>query len=61
MIGRVVIRIAFFVLALVAPLAAHAQDWKQDLKEFRIGLLGGENTSSRLARYDAFQHLLQQT
>ena len=26
----------------------------------RIGLLGGENTSSRLARYDAFQHLLQE-
>ena len=30
------------------------------MKELRIGLLGGENTSSRLARYDAFQHLLQE-
>ena len=36
-----------------------AEDWKQQVKELRIGLLGGENTSSRLARYDAFQHLLQ--
>ena len=45
---------------LLAPLTAHAQDWKSQVKEFRIGLLGGENTSNRLARYDGFQHLLQQ-
>ncbi len=40
--------------------AALAQDWKSQVKELRIGLLGGENTSSRLARYDGFQHLLQE-
>src|ERR1700712_3610239 len=31
----------------------------QTLKEFRIGILGGENTQDRLARYDAFQKLLE--
>jgi phosphonate transport system substrate-binding protein len=30
----------------------------QALTEFRIGLLGGENTQDRLARYDEFQKLL---
>jgi phosphonate transport system substrate-binding protein len=30
----------------------------QALTEFRIGLLGGENTQDRLARYDDFQKLL---
>jgi phosphonate transport system substrate-binding protein len=33
---------------------AHAET----LTEFRIGLLGGENTQDRLARYDEFQKLL---
>src|SRR6202789_3432971 len=53
MIRRIVFCLA---LALMAPLCAHAQP----VKELRIGLLGGENTSSRLARYDAFQKLLQE-
>ena len=61
MIRRTFIRLAFAMLALIAPLNAHAQDWKGQVKELRIGLLGGENTSSRLARYDNFQHLLQET
>ncbi len=60
MIRRTFIRLAFAMLAVIAPLAAHAQDWKGQVKELRIGLLGGENTSSRLARYDNFQHLLQE-
>jgi phosphonate transport system substrate-binding protein len=47
-------------LAVAAPLTAYAQDWKGQLKELRVGLLGGENTSSRLARYDGFQRLLQE-
>jgi phosphonate transport system substrate-binding protein len=47
--------------ALVLTPAARAQDWKQQTRELRIGLLGGENTSSRLARYDGFQRLLQET
>jgi hypothetical protein len=29
-------------------------------KEFRIGLLGGENTQDRLVRYDEFQRLLSE-
>jgi phosphonate transport system substrate-binding protein len=28
--------------------------------QFRIGLLGGENTQDRLARYDEFQKLLSE-
>jgi phosphonate transport system substrate-binding protein len=60
MFRRNVVGLALGVLALVAPMVAQAQDWKQQVKELRIGLLGGENTSSRLARYDGFQRLLQQ-
>jgi phosphonate transport system substrate-binding protein len=48
------------LLAVAAP-TARAQDWKSQVKEFRLGLLGGENTQARLARYDGFQKLLQQT
>src|ERR1700728_2492567 len=48
-------------LLLIASSGAQAQDWKAQVKELRIGLLGGENTSSRLARYDGFEHLLQET
>ena len=32
----------------------------QALTEFRIGILGGENTQDRLARYDDFQKLLSE-
>lgn len=46
------------VFALGAA-TAHAAD-ADKLKEFRIGILGGENTQDRLARYDKFQSLLQQ-
>ena len=53
----------FGMMALAAAFglglaAAHAQTDK--LKEFRIGILGGENTQDRLARYDKFQQLLSQ-
>jgi phosphonate transport system substrate-binding protein len=41
---------------LLACVPAHAR--AQDAKEFRIGLLGGENTQDRLVRYDRFQQLL---
>jgi phosphonate transport system substrate-binding protein len=47
------------LVALAMPIAAQAQDWKSQYKEFRIGLLGGENTQDRLARYDGFTKLLQ--
>ena len=42
----------------LAATSAHAQSDKP--KEFRVGLLGGENTQDRLARYGKFQELLQQ-
>lgn len=48
------------VLSTLLPGTVWAQDWKAQVKEFRIGLLGGENTQDRLKRYDAFQHLLQE-
>ena len=59
--NRGMFRFVIVVAMLFAPLAASAQDWKQQVRELRIGLLGGENTSSRLARYDGFQSLLQKT
>jgi phosphonate transport system substrate-binding protein len=46
--------------SIVAPDVALGQDWKTRVKEFRIGLLGGENTQDRLKRYDSFQKLLQE-
>lgn len=47
-------------LGLGLPSASHAQDWKSQYKEFRIGILGGENTQDRLKQYDGFQKLLQE-
>jgi phosphonate transport system substrate-binding protein len=47
--------------SIMAPGIVRAEDWKSQVKEFRIGLLGGENTQDRLKRYDAFQRLLQQS
>jgi phosphonate transport system substrate-binding protein len=38
---------------------AEAQDWKDTIKEFRVGILGGENTQDRLKSYDGFQKLLE--
>jgi phosphonate transport system substrate-binding protein len=63
MIRRLFTGMALATLAvsgLGAVPAAQAQDWKTQVRELRIGLLGGENTQSRLARYDGFQRLLQQ-
>src|ERR1700722_7389143 len=45
--------------SIIAPGLARGDDWKAQVKEFRIGLLGGENTQDRLKRYDSFQKLLQ--
>src|SRR5271170_1992157 len=53
----------FARLTVASPLIpglAWGQDWKAQVKEFRIGLLGGENTQDRLKRYDGFQKLLQE-
>ncbi len=61
MFRRILVRMAIAALVSIAPLTTRAQDWKSQVKQLRIGLLGGENTSTRLARYDGFQHLLQQT
>src|ERR1700683_3332466 len=45
------------VLGFGQPVAA--QDWKATIKEFRVGILGGENTQDRLKSYDGFQKLLE--
>ena len=58
MLRRTLIRLGLAAFALLGlPEGGHAQE---KLKEFRVGLLGGENTASRLARYDGFQKLLQE-
>lgn len=57
---RIVPYLLAAALALGLTQAPRAQEWKSQVKELRIGLLGGENTSARLARYDGFQHLLQE-
>jgi phosphonate transport system substrate-binding protein len=56
-------------LALTATLAialppgfgqpAKAQEWKDTVKEFRVGILGGENTQDRLKSYEGFHKLLE--
>jgi len=59
------LRRTFVGTALAATLArslvgtAEAQDWKGAVKEFRVGILGGENSQDRLKRHDGFQKLLQ--
>ncbi len=52
--------VAMTGLVLAMPTASRAEDWKSHVKEFRIGLLGGENTQDRLKKYDGFQRLLQE-
>lgn len=49
---------AAMVIGLAA--GAQAQSYKDKVKEFRIGILGGENTQDRLKRYDGFQKLLSE-
>jgi phosphonate transport system substrate-binding protein len=57
MLRRVTMAAVAAVLGLGIAVA-HAQS---DMpKEFRVGILGGENTQDRLARYDKFQQLLSQ-
>jgi phosphonate transport system substrate-binding protein len=48
-------------ILLIGGLGQHAQaqDWKDTIKEFRVGILGGENTQDRLKSYDGFQKLIQ--
>jgi phosphonate transport system substrate-binding protein len=70
MVRRLFVQLAIAAVALLIPLTTYAPDlraqdlkspdWKDQVSELRVGLLGGENTASRLARYDGFQRLLQQ-
>lgn len=54
---------------LAAPTLARAQsmpaagkrDWAAQVPTLRIGLLGGENESDRLGRFDAYRKLLEET
>lgn len=49
----------------LAGLSAGAQaaepSWKKDVPVIRVGILGGENDADRLARYDGFKKLLEDT
>jgi phosphonate transport system substrate-binding protein len=51
-------RQALALTAAAAGLAFAGTARAEPLKEFRVGLLGGENTQDRLARYGKFQELL---
>jgi phosphonate transport system substrate-binding protein len=50
---------ALALASLLPDGLARAQDWKDTIKEFRVGILGGENTQDRLKSYDGFQKLLE--
>ncbi|SFK19333.1 phosphate/phosphite/phosphonate ABC transporter substrate-binding protein [Falsiroseomonas stagni] len=41
--------------------AAGRRPWAQQVPQIRIGLLGGENESDRLGRYDAYRQLIETT
>jgi phosphonate transport system substrate-binding protein len=55
--------------AALAPVAAAAQSlppagrrpWAAQVTQIRLGLLGGENESDRLGRFEAYRSLLEQT
>ena len=47
--------------AQTAMPAAGKRDWAAQVPTLRIGLLGGENESDRLGRYDAYRKLLEET
>jgi phosphonate transport system substrate-binding protein len=51
--------IATGAVALGFGLGSGRRARAQTVKEFRIGILGGENTQDRLTRYDEFQKLLE--
>ena len=53
-------RMLVVCLAGLLALPAAAQDTKASIKEFRVGLSGGENTQDRLVRYDGFRKLLEE-
>lgn len=63
MLRRTLTRMALVAVAglgIAMPTASRADDWKSQIKEFRVGILGGENTQDRLKKYDGFQRLLQE-
>ncbi|WP_160000542.1 phosphate/phosphite/phosphonate ABC transporter substrate-binding protein [Roseomonas sp. 18066] len=45
----------------VAMPAAGERPWAKDVPQIRIGLLGGENESDRLGRFDAYRKLIEDT
>jgi phosphonate transport system substrate-binding protein len=63
MLRRTIARMALVAIAglgIAMPNASRADDWKSTVKEFRVGILGGENTADRLKKYDGFHRLLQE-
>ena len=63
MLRRTIARMALVAIAglgIAMPTTSRADDWKNTVKEFRVGILGGENTADRLKKYDGFQRLLQE-
>src|SRR5690349_2127905 len=50
-----------FAQAPTAMPAAGRRAWAQQVPQIRIGLLGGENETDRLGRYEAYRALIEQT
>ncbi len=59
MLRKLMLAAATAALALAAPMAAHAQGYKDTVKELRVGLIGGENASDLLTRNEAYRKLLE--
>jgi len=59
MIKQTFAAIAMGATALTST-AAIAQDWREDVPVFRIGLLGGENEADRLREYSCQQEYLEE-
>ena len=59
MLRRTLAAVAVLLLPGLAQ-PGHAQDWKSTIKEFRVGILGGENTQDRLKSYEGFKKLLEE-
>lgn len=51
---------ATLTAVLLSSSAAVAQDWRDDVPVFRIGLLGGENEADRLREYSCQQDYLEE-
>lgn len=53
--------VATTAIAAIIALPALAQDWREDYRIVRFGILSGENETDRIARYTPFEEYLEET